>query len=297
MESVLAVNPFRCRMWHMHDRLEEHISEGNCSAEIQSFEDHGQLVPVLGRRINDGSDHDIELIYGARRLFVARHINKPLLVEVRDLSDREAIIAMDLENRQRKDISPYERALSYARWLRAGYFESQEDMARILKISQSQVSRYLKMARLPSVIVNAFGSAVDICEGWGLDLIEVLENPQTRRPILRKAREIAETTPRPAARDVYRQLLGSAAPGRKPRRLAHDKVVKDQWGNPLFRVREQRNAILLILPIEKVSARCLDAIQEVVEKLLQDHPARVSVSSGNGERWRDASLPLHDASR
>src|SRR6185369_17989067 len=100
MREIVAVNPFKCQLWALHDRLEEHITEESCKAEIQSFLQHGQLVPVLGRRIHD-ADSEVELIYGARRLFTARHLNMPLLVEVRPVTDQDAIVAMDIENRQR----------------------------------------------------------------------------------------------------------------------------------------------------------------------------------------------------
>src|SRR4030088_270940 len=156
MPSVISVSPFRCRMWALHDRIDTYVNETTCKMEIDSFHRHGQLVPVLGRPVRGDPDYDMELIYGARRLFVARHINVALMVEVRDLSDRDAIVAMDIENRQRKDVSPLERGLSYARWLRSGYFKSQDDIAQNLKISSSQVSRMLKLARLPSAIVGAF---------------------------------------------------------------------------------------------------------------------------------------------
>jgi hypothetical protein len=64
-------------MWELHDRLEAHINEDTCRAEIASFGAHGQFVAVLGRRLKGDASHDIELITGARRLFVARHLNKP----------------------------------------------------------------------------------------------------------------------------------------------------------------------------------------------------------------------------
>src|SRR5689334_1689624 len=121
--SIISVNPFRCRVWSLHSRADECLTEESCKTEIESFEKHGQLVPVLGRRIRDNSNYDIELIYGARRLFVACYLNQPLRVDVRTISDRDGIIAMDLENRLRKDISAYERGASYARWLRDGHFD------------------------------------------------------------------------------------------------------------------------------------------------------------------------------
>lgn len=265
----MEVDPFRCRVWHLHDRLEEHITEETCREEIKSFLDHGQLVPALGRPLRNDPDHDIEIIYGARRLFVARHINKPLLVELRQLSDRDAFIAMDLENRQRKDISPYERGISYSRWLRLGCFKSQDDIAETLGVSASQISRLLKLAKLPTVIVDAFPDAGGICETWGQHLADMLEGPETRRVTIQAARLIAEISPKPPAREVYRRLLCSATQGRKLRRTAHDRVVKGPDGAPLFRVRQQVDSVSLILPFERVSESVLDRIQRAVTSILE----------------------------
>jgi ParB family transcriptional regulator, chromosome partitioning protein len=269
MRSVVMVDPFRCRMWHLHDRLEEYISEETCKAEIESFNKHGQLIPALGRRLTRDEHYEVELICGARRLFIAKYTRKPLRVEICDLSDKEAIVAMDMENRQRQDVSPYERGLSYARWLRAGYFESQDELAQSLSVSASQVSRLLKLARLPAVIVDAFANTVEICEGWGLSLTELLEDPVSRRCILKKAREIAAASPRPAAREVYRRLLAAAAPGLKPKLLTRDEVIKSDIGEPLFRVRQQRDSIVLILPMEKIGSKALDSIKLSVADIMQ----------------------------
>ena len=269
MRKIVSVSPFRCRMWDLHDRFDAHVTEESCRAEIDSFERHGQLVPALGRPLRGDPDYEVELIYGARRLFVARHINKPLLVEVKEISDREAVIAMDIENRQRTDISPYERGISYARSLRSGHFSSQDDMARALRVSSSQVSRLLRLARLPSVVVNAFASPLDICEGWGLDLIEALDDPHRRQRTLQKARVTAALVPRPPAREVYRSLLAATAHGRKPKARAQDEVVKDCDGTPLFRISQRSNSVALLLPVEKLSSKTIDSIRHAVTNILQ----------------------------
>lgn len=272
MESVVAVNPFRCRVWQLHDRLEEHINETTCKSEIESFLEHGQLVPVLGRRVTGCDDYDVELVYGARRLFVARYLSKPLLVDLRDeISDRDAAVALDIENRQRRDVSAYERGLSYARWLRAGHFKSQEDMTRTLKISRAQVSRLLKISRLPSVIVGAFESGKDICEQWGVDLVDAVEDPNRRRHVIQAARAIAAGSSRPPAAEIYRHLLAATGIGRKPKPSALDTVVKARNGAMLFRVRHQRTSIALILPVGLVSKAALEDIQRSLAHIIEGH--------------------------
>lgn len=272
--QTVRVNPFRCRVWDLHDRLEECVTEGTCKAEIESFMAHGQRVPTLGRPLHGDPDHDVELIYGTRRLFVARHLNMPLLVELREVSDMEAILAIDIENRQRLDVSPYERALSYSRWLAAGYFSSQDALAREFKISPAQVSRLLRLAKLPAVVVNAFATPLDLREEWGLSLGEALSDDRARDAIIRQARSIAAFEPRPIAREVFRALLAAAARGPKVRAKPRDDVVRDDDGRPLFRIRRQPKAIALLLPPEHVSARCLEEIQAAVSRIMKAHRRR-----------------------
>jgi ParB family transcriptional regulator, chromosome partitioning protein len=268
MHQTVLIDPFRCRMWPLHDRLESTLTEHNCKAEIDSFGTHGQLVPVLGRAVHGYRDCDVELIYGARRLFAARFAGKPLCAELRELSDREAIIAMDIENRHRVDISPYERGMSYARWLRAGYFQSQDDIAHALNVSASQVSRLIRVAHLPSAVVNAFGNPAEICESWALDLSTALEDPRRRQATLQRARTIAAVEQRPSGRRVYRRLLAAAGRGPIAPAAPHDDVIKDDEGRPLFRVRHLSNSMALLLPKDKASPGRLTMIRQAVTAIL-----------------------------
>lgn len=251
-----------------HDRMEQHVDENSCKTEIESFVKHGQLVPALGRPLRGEADYDVELIYGARRLFVARHLNKPLLVELRQMSDSAAIVAMDIENRHRLDLSPYERGRSYVTWLRAKMFDSQDDLARALKISPSQVSRLIKLAMLPSVVVAAFRSPGEIRESWACDLADALDDPQRRGQTCARARSISAMPVRPEAKEVLRQLLIASVPGRKLKPPRHDEVVTDRHGKPLFRIRRLATSIALVLPCERVATHQLARIRTAVATVL-----------------------------
>jgi len=292
MASIISVDPFRCRMWDLHDRLEQNLDESNCRSEIDSISKHGQLIPALGRPLRDERNYEVELIYGARRLFIAQHLKRPLFVEVREISDAEAIIAMDIENRHRVDISPYERGRSYLKWLRGGFFKSQDELARSLHISSSQVSRLIKAATLPAVIMAAFKSPADICETWALELAAALTDADRHRTICAKARSIASATTRPSAREIYRQLLAAAAPGRKAKAKPRDEVVTDRNNRPLFRIRHQSSAVALILPIDKISAGTLEDVRSVVRGVLLSLPA-----SGHASHLRHDSAPTEPVSQ
>jgi ParB family chromosome partitioning protein len=284
--KVVSVSPFRCRLWSLHDRLEEQVTEKSCREEIESFAVHGQLVPVLARPVTGDPAYDFEVVCGARRLFVARHLKSPLLVDVREMSDREAIIAMDIENRQRADVSPYERGVAYATWLRAGHFKSQQEIANALNLSASQISRLLQFARLPTVVVSAFQSPCEICEGWGVTLAEKLADGTMRDKVLRKARNLSKSKPRLAAAEVYEELLSATASQQAVKKNTHDEVVKDCDGKPLFRIRYQRNAIALVLPAWSVSETTLHEIcallaAKLYEALNQKDEVRTRLVSGD----------------
>jgi ParB family chromosome partitioning protein len=228
------------------------------------------------------------LIYGARRLFIARHLNLPLRVELRELNDREAIVSMDIENRHRQDISPYERGLSYARWLREGHFHSQDDIAAALRVSASHVSRLLKIARLPPIVVSAFNDVSELCEAWALDIAAALADPEKRTQTLKAAREIANMTTRPSAREVCRRLLAAPATGRKPVVKRSQEVICDSTGKPLFRVRHERKAIALLLPADRMSAVMLKELCGTLQAFLQ-RDSGVTLESRGRSVVRDTS--------
>lgn len=293
MQAGVLVNPFHCRMWALHDRLDDYITEETCKAEIASVSRYGQLVRVLGRPLHADPTHKVELIYGARRLFVARHLNVPLLVELRELSDREAIVVMETENTQRQDISPYERGRSYAQWLRVGHFKTQEEIAKAINVSPSQVSRLLKQARLPAVIMDAFGSPYEISEGTGLELIEALADPTKGPAVLQRAREVINRGVRLPAREVHRQLLGGGTSGRRARLRVDDDVIRDEKGRTLFKIQRRSSSIVIQLPINAISARSMENIRLALADILQRANLQVPVSMRNKIEDREAKEHLH----
>jgi ParB family chromosome partitioning protein len=280
---IVAVDPFKCRVWNLHDRGANAFDADSCREEIESIRRHGQLIPVLGRPLTDDASHDVELAYGARRLFIARHLEISLRVELREFTDREGLIALDIENRQRCDISPYERGLGFKRWLAAGHFESQEQMAEALSISPAQVSRLLQLARLPAVVVNAFRSPTEICESWGVKLITALDDPTRRDATIRAARTLGSNSPRLQSREVLPRLLTASERGRKLNKGLRDRVVGAGDGSAVFRVKYLSDAVALVFSTDRISEHTLvrieDALAGVMRRAL-GRKARAAVPAG-----------------
>lgn len=267
--QLVVVDPFKCRMWDMHDRLTEYISEESCRNEIQSVERHGQKTPALGRRLPKHDTHEIELIYGARRLFVAQYLNVPLTVELADIDNRDALLQMDRENRLRKDISPYERGMSYKNWLRKGHFRSQREIAEALGVSDATVCRLMRFAELPSVVVSAFRTPLDIKEGWAVALADLCRDQAKRELITARARAISSSGLVRDANAVFLQLTAADAQRRRFQREARDEVIRGAAGKPpIFRVRTRRTAIHIILP-STVNPQVLNATKDFLLRTIE----------------------------
>lgn len=165
------VDPASCIMWSRHNRAYDLLTEDNCRDLIDSLKSQGrQEFPAIVRRLPEGSAASYEVICGARRHFAVswlRANNYPqfrYLIEVRDLTDEEAFRLADIENRDREDLSDYERARDYLQALELYYGGKQKAMAARLEVSEAWLSRYLHLARLPDIIVDAWPSIIDLKE-------------------------------------------------------------------------------------------------------------------------------------
>lgn len=281
----MTVDPFRCRLWELHDRMEEYVTEESCRAEIESVSLNGQLVPAIGRRVNDGQGVDVEIICGARRLFIARHLRLPLRVELRDLDDQQAAAATDTENMSRRQVSPYERGVWLARVMSHGLFKTQEDMARALGLSPAQVSRLVKFSSLPAIVLDAFQSPTEILESWVVELHARYTDLSARKEMILRARALTTKTPRLPAKEVNAILLGSSI---RKRRDGHrtPELIKDAAGTLLLRVERRRKEMIIRVP----NTRIAPAVERELTSALLAVLAKNRVQELQPHmRWREAA--------
>lgn len=265
--SLVTADPFRCRIWRLSDRMENRVTEASCRAEIESIGRDGQLVPVIGRVLSGDPLFDIEIVCGSRRLFVARHLRIPLRVELRELTDRQAAVAVETENSLRRQTSPYERGLWLATLLRQNLYHSQDEMARELRIAPTQVSRLLKFTELPTIIIGAFSSPQEILESWAVELHKAWSDERCRL-LTERAQALHKRLPRPPAVSVYEMLL--APRGSVPRRARRGagRVVKGPSGEPLLRFERQRREVVFRIPNALIDASTESAVTQALVAVL-----------------------------
>ena len=248
-KTLHLVDPARCRMWARHNRHYALLTEENCRDLIDGIKAQGQQeFPAIVRRLEDDSTHEFEVICGARRHFAVSWLRAnnytqfKYLVEVRDLSDEEAFRLADIENRDREDISDYERAIDYADAVTRYYNGKQKAMAARLEVSEPWLSRYLQLAKLPEQVVQAFPSIRDIRERNARELKPLLSEQPSSGRVLEEAELLTEEQENARAgmggfvdaADVMRRLIKAGKPKvEKPmkaekiyRRSVHEKGIR-----------------------------------------------------------------------
>ena len=197
-KTFRLVDPARCRMWVRHNRRYDLLNEAACADLLESLRSQGeQEFPAIVRRVQDDPLFDYEVICGARRHWSVSHLRNVehreirFLIEERELSDEAAFRLADVENRSRKDICDYERALDYRNAVETYYGGLAVRMAERLEVSKGWLSRFLDLAKLPADVVESFGDVRQMREHHAREIKPLLANSATRARVMAEARRIA----------------------------------------------------------------------------------------------------------
>lgn len=138
-------NPFQPR---------REFSESEIASLSESLREHDMLQPVLVRRIGDR----YQLISGERRLRAAIQAGwSTVPARVRQADDRLVAELAIVENLQRKDLSPIEKALSFKRYLDE-HQSTQDELAKRLKIDRSTIANLMRLLELPHEVLESLRS-------------------------------------------------------------------------------------------------------------------------------------------
>lgn len=184
----------------------------------------GNVQPIKVRHLN-GDLGKFEIVFGHRRHQACLELGLKVLAMIDDLDEKSLFIEMDRENRQRKDLRPYEVGAMYAKALDEGLFSSARRLAEEVCMDHSQLSKALNLARLPSDVLQAFVSPLDLQYRWVADLVSAIQKDPEQ--VLNMAKELQKETPRPASGEVFKRLIGC---GTVPHPVAKYETIKGAAG-------------------------------------------------------------------
>ena len=113
-----------------------------------SLREHGLVQPIVVRAHGDR----YQLIAGQRRLFAARRLGwGKVPVRVLEVDDRQMSEIAIVENLQRRDLDPLEKAASFKQYL-ASWGGTQDELAKRLSIDRSTVANLIRLLELPEAV-------------------------------------------------------------------------------------------------------------------------------------------------
>ncbi len=127
------------------------FDETEIQSLAESLQTHGLLQPLVVRRRGDR----YQLIAGERRLRAAVKAGwSDVPVQVVDADDRQMAELAIVENLQRKDLSPLEKASAFQRYIEE-YQATQEELAARLKLDRSTIANLIRLLELPAAVQDA----------------------------------------------------------------------------------------------------------------------------------------------
>ncbi len=178
VEKILP-NPYQPRKTFDPESLKE---------LAESIKEFGILEPLIVTRkeivTENGLDVWYELVAGERRLQAAKMIGlKTVPAIVKELSEKAKLEVSIIENIQREDLNPIERAKAFARLMEEFGMTQIEIASRIGK-SRSYVANTIRLLKLPEEIQEAL-KAGKISEAHAKILLSI-EEPELQRKIFER---------------------------------------------------------------------------------------------------------------
>ena len=142
----IKVNPYQPR---------KDFVESELKSLEESIKIHGIIQPLMVTSVLGGG---YELIAGERRLRASKNIGlKKIPVIVRSAKELEKLELSLIENIQRHDLSPMEKAYAYKRMI-DDFSLTHEDAAKKLGVSRPQFSNMIRLLTLPIDIQKGLAS-------------------------------------------------------------------------------------------------------------------------------------------
>jgi ParB family transcriptional regulator, chromosome partitioning protein len=216
-ENIFSVDPKRVRPWKHHNRTQTWYTRERCQDLIDSIAKDEQQEPALARRLKGDSNFDFELIYGMRRRFACEVLGRKLRLRVVDADDGKAAVLMHIENADRQDITPMERALSFHDLIEGQVFTTQDRLAEAMNLSKGQISKMLKAAALlgQSTIGSLFADKSVVPLDQTYKLAALFDRPGAKEVILQAAKNLGREGEGRAPAEVLKALIGSLDRSRK----------------------------------------------------------------------------------
>lgn len=222
-ETVVDLDPSLIDSSFVSDRMED--DDEAFGELVAAIRERGQDSPILVRP-HPTKNGRYQIVFGHRRARVAKQLGKPVRAVVKELHDRDHVVAQGQENSARANLSFIERAVFAQNLADLGH--NRETIQSALAIDAPMLTRMLSVTkRIPNAIIHAIGAAKGIGRDRWLDLTLLIEKPSN----LMKAEELVETGEFKSAAtdDRFNILFNFLKTSRKPKKGPGASANAKSW--------------------------------------------------------------------
>lgn len=159
---------------------------------LEAIRERGQDSPILVRP-HPSERGRYMVVFGHRRRRVAKFLGRKVRAVIKDVVDRDHVIAQGQENFARKDLSFIERASFAATLVGLRYDDDNSTVLAALGTDRASLSKMLAVTSMPRVIIDWIGPARGIGRDRWYELKLLLDNPTLLEKALELARNHVET--------------------------------------------------------------------------------------------------------
>jgi len=274
------IDPSLCRPSPVNARDYAALTYEDCVDLIETLKSEGrQRTPAIVRPTDD-PEQPYEIVAGLRRhwsicwLRANSYPDFKYLINIQKLDDEAAFRFSDLENRARTDITDLERARSYRAALDRYYDGDQGRMAERIGISRRNLVRYIQLADLDPVFVEALGGHRQVRLNHAEEIIKAAKPFARLEPmkaeaaaIIDEARSGAGQGAVPASDAIKRIVKASTESKRGPKKV-EPVTLNSAAGQPMVKFSKARSGLTItVLP---KSGANLDELKVAVLRILDE---------------------------
>lgn len=179
-QTIVDLDPALVDASFVTDRMS--VDDESYQELLAAIKARGQDSPVLVRP-HPALPGRYQVVFGHRRLKVARELGRPLRAVVKSLADIEHVLAQGQENAARANLSFIERVL-FAQKLAEQNYE-REIIQSALSVDYQTLSKMLTIPKVISPdVIEAIGPAHGVGRDRWLDLRKLMENPQSGNMVI-----------------------------------------------------------------------------------------------------------------
>jgi len=179
-ETIVELDPDLIDASFAKDRfsLESEDYQEELDRVVEAVRERGQDTPILVRPHPQQSGRYM-LVFGHLRRLTAARLGRKVRAVIKDMTDREHVIAQGQENNGRANTSFIEKAVFAADIVNRKFDDDNSTVMAALGADKSTLSKMLAVAALPPTLLQAIGRATRVGRDRWYDLKLLLDKPST----------------------------------------------------------------------------------------------------------------------